>query len=449
MKRNNLHRIFSGFQAFCCILPLFLVVGAQNPISNYTDSTNGFLPEVENNYSLSYELGNDYDYIISTDGSDISVEKSCQIVYGGPNDEGGVDGADASSVFNAAIAMLEGSGGKIKVLQGCYLINSKIVFCSNLELHCIEGALFNLSYNGVMFEFSGVSNSAIRGAEIYGNRDNFSGTPIVINENRGVGSSYIAITNNCIFYSSIRGISVEGALSINNNVSCNIVEDTLQEGIMISFSSNNTINDNLVEKTGLHGIVSTGGNYNTISGNTIKDVGGNYVSGFAHGIAVDGNEGLNVCYCNVVSNNSILSVVMAGIEVADGAHNTTIANNYVANTSTYGIYFGGYFAPSSNGVISGNTLYNCGLNGDQGILVSGASADNPTSNVIVIGNKVDLAGKDGIHLKWVNKSKVTENTCHGCAGYGLFLDQSNSKSITVTNSNRFDFNVQGKIYQKN
>lgn len=445
MKRNNLHRIFSGFQAFCCILPLFLVVGSQNSTSNYFDSTNSFLIEAEDKISLLFELGNDYDYIISTDGTDISVEKSCQTVYGGPNNKGGIDGTDASAVFNAAITALEVSGGKIKVLQGNYSINSKIVFCDDVELHCIEGAVFNLSFNGVMFLFSGVSNSAIRGAEIYGNRDYFSGTPIVVNDDMGV-SSNISITNNCIFYSGMRGISVEGSFSNNNNVSCNIIEDTLQEGIMISYSGNNTINSNLVEKTGLHGIVNTGGSYNTISGNTIKEVGSNFVSGFAHGIAVDGNEGLNVCYGNIVSNNTIIESLMAGIEVADGAHNITINNNYVANTNEYGIYFGGYFAPSFHGIISGNILYHCGLNGDQGILVSGESAENPTSNVLVIGNKVNFAGKDGIHFKWVKTSRVTGNICHGCTGYGLVLEQSNSKSIIVTGNNKFDFNLLGEIY---
>lgn len=431
MKRS-LRKLF-GFNAVFCFIPLIILLGTQNslfPAATY--EIDDYSLELKNNFRLNYELSSDYNYSVLTDGKFFAAEKLNQTVYGGPYNEGEADGSNASAVINAAIASLNHTGGKIKVLSGNYPINTKIVFCSNIELHCVEGTLFNLDYNGVLFEFAGVRFSGVKDAEVYGNRDNFVGTPIVIKDYLDIGSSHISITNSHIFYSGAHGISIEGPLSNSNNISYNVIEDTMQEGIMISRSSNNTISSNIVEKMGLHGIISTGGSFNTISRNSVNNSGANYVAGFSHGIAVDGNEGLNACYGNVVTENSVTNCYMAGIEVADGAHNSTITNNYVANTNDYGIYFGGFFAPSFNGVISGNTIYRCGLRGDQGIIISGEALDKSTSNVIVSNNIIEKAGRNGIYLKWTEKIQIKNNSCVECAGYCLALEQSNVKSIFLS-----------------
>lgn len=444
--KSRLQKIL-GFQALFCILPLLLIGGFQSQTFDCGDSCCVFIPEIKKNSSSLFTFIDKYNCIISNDGTNTSAETFNRVFFGGSEDAGGVDGKNASAVINAAINMFSGSGGKIKVLEGSYLLDSRIVFCSNLELHCVNNALFNLGYNGVVFDFCGVNNSAIKGASLFGNRENFTGTAIIIQDHLGTGSGNISVTNNHIFNFGSRGISIEGVLSSNNNVSYNTVEDLLHEGIMVSRANNNIIFCNYVEKTGLHGIISTGGNFNIISNNTVLDSGANYVSGFAHGIAVDGNEGLNPCFGNIVSNNTVITTFMAGIEVADGAHNSTIKNNYVANTSDYGVYFGGSFEHSSNGVITENVLCNCGLNTDQGILISGASNNKPTSQVIIYGNMIDSAGKDGIQLKWVNHVQVIENTCFNCAGYGLTIKQSNFDSIIVSKNNKFNSNILGEVHR--
>ena len=42
-----------------------------------------------------------------------------------------------------------------------------------------------------------------------------------------------------------------------------------------------------IDDTGNHGIVVSGGSYNVIDSNDVYDAGGNFSSGFAHGIAVE------------------------------------------------------------------------------------------------------------------------------------------------------------------
>ena len=309
-------------------------------------------------------------YTISTDGKNTYASDSAQLVYGGPSDSGGVDGADATAVINAAVTSLRTVGGRIEVAEGDYLVNSTISLVSKVGLSCI-GARFTLGFNGTMFEFAGVSDAALTGATIYGNRDNYAGTPVVLKDASGAGSSQNTVTNNHISYSGNRGISIENALSNFNNVSFNVVEDVAKEGIMISRSSYNLAYGNVVKNTGSHGIISTGGSYNQIINNRVENAGGNFVSGFAHGIAVDGNHGLNACYGVTVVNNTVNTAYMVGIEVADGAYYITVTNNYVTNTRESGIFFGGAFAASRNCIISQNTLYRCGTAGDQGILIQG------------------------------------------------------------------------------
>jgi parallel beta-helix repeat protein len=139
---------------------------------------------------------------------------------------------------------------------------------------------------------------------------------------------------------------------------------------------------------------------------------------------------------------------MVGIEVADGANNVTISNNTVSNSRFRGIFFGGAFAVSSGAVISGNILLQCGTQPDQGILVSGVSVDIRSSSVEISSNVVDGAGVDGIRIKWVTDANVTGNTVHGCGGYGLAFEDSNTDCILIAN-NDLRWNILGSLNLNN
>ena len=453
-KTKPIKTLFS-LSVVLCVLALFTLLIAQTLTTDYappnptSDPSTSKIPprnpkaDANNSYSSS-GLVAALRYTISTDGRSTYATDASQLVYGGPNDNGGVDGANAATVLNAAITSLQATGGRIEVAVGDYTITRKINLQSNVELFCFKGANFILGFNGVMFEFAGVSGASLVGAEVFGNRDNYVGTPIVVKDNLGAGASGNTIANNHIFYSGNQGIHVESALGNLNDISFDIVEDTAKEGIMISRSSNNAIYGNVVNRTGNHGIISTGGSYNNITSNLVENAGGNYVSGFAHGIAVDGNHGLDLCYGNIVAGNTVDTSYMAGIEVADGAYDITVTNNYVTNTRESGIFFGGAFAVSRGCVISQNTLYLCGTAGDQGILVSGVSTTDRTWNVTVTDNVVDTAGVDGIRIKWVTDGNVTGNVCRNCSGYGLAFEDSDTDCILIAN-NDLRFNTLGSL----
>jgi|WetSurMetagenome_2_1015567.scaffolds.fasta_scaffold39437_1 parallel beta-helix repeat protein len=368
-----------------------------------------------------------FDFTVSLKNGETAACRNGNVVFGGAADAGGVDGKNSAAVINAAIAALEPYGGRIEVLAGNYLVLGKICMGSNVVLYCDGEANFILGYNGVAFEFDGVRDASLVCANVEGDKNLNFGTPIVIQDN-SIGNT---IAYNHLLGSGARGITVQGSGASNNTLAFNIIKDTAAEGIMVSRSSNNLILDNLVNKTGLHGIVVTGGNCNNITGNYVEDAGGNYVSGFAHGIAVDGNEGKNPCFGNIVNCNVVVGAYMAGIEVADTADYSNITNNYVTRTRDYGIYFGGALASSCHAVISNNTVDHCGISGDQGIMVSGCSADNYTRDVAVIDNVVDGAGLDGIHFKWVTDSKIQGNVCLNCKGYGLTFQNSSGSKNTI------------------
>ncbi|MCW4000032.1 MAG: right-handed parallel beta-helix repeat-containing protein [Candidatus Bathyarchaeota archaeon] len=383
-------------------------------------------------------------YNITTDGKYTYAKANKQLVYGGPGGVGGAEGTEAAAVLNSAVASLNASGGLILIQKGEYTLSSAVYMASRVALLCGSGARFILGYNGTMFEFSGVNDSALVGSDLYGNRDLYVGTPIVIKDTPdGDGSSRNLIAANNVFFSGGRGISVETTGGIFNNLSNNTVKDALGEGVMLSRANHNLVYGNYIDLTGYHGIVSTGGSYNSIIGNIVKNAGGNYAGGFAHGIAVDGNQGLNVCCGNVVLHNSIQDAYMAGIEVADGANNATIANNFVTGTGCPGIYFGGADASSNGAVISGNVLRQCGKQSDQGILISGASVDKRTVAVLIVNNVVDGAGADGIRIKWVTDATVTGNRVRSSGGYGLAFEDSHTDRVTIDKNNILSANTLG------
>ena len=146
-----------------------------------------------------------------------------------------------------------------------------------VDLICSKSSLFALGFNGNLFEFKGDNDAALLGASLYGDRTHFTGHAILLEDAGGVGSCRNTIMNNRILSFGTRGISVEDATSVHNNIINNYIEDVLSEGIMLSRCNYNKVQGNSVVNTGLHGIVSTGGSYNNITGNEVENAGGNYV----------------------------------------------------------------------------------------------------------------------------------------------------------------------------
>jgi parallel beta-helix repeat protein len=122
---------------------------------------------------------------------------------------------------------------------------------------------------------------------------------------------------------------------------------------------------------------------------------------------------------------------MAGIEVADWQNDCTIRNNQVVGThlGSYGIYFGGGLAPSTNCLILNNVVD--GADGN-GIMVDspGIGEKGITSGAIIQGNTVRNSNENGILIGLAAGVVVSGNTC-----------ENNSRRSTVGDG----IHVQGRV----
>jgi parallel beta-helix repeat protein len=354
-----------------------------------------------------------------------------------------------SSSFATALnyAIATGGNGSVRVRPATTAmpVTSKISLRDNVIVFLDKGANPKLCYNGDMFEMDDVQNGGIVGGHLHGDRASYTGSAVVIKGN----SSRCIVQESYIYNFGTRGISIEENTSSYNWIMGNRIYDVVEEGIYVSRSLANRILHNSVEKTGYHGIVVTGGNNNAITSNIVRDAGGNHVAGFAHGIAVDGNEGFNPAIGNIVANNEIYDSYMCGIEIADQASNTIVSGNYVDTTidasAGYGIYAGGSKVESHNITVVGNVVFNAA---DIGIFVAG-TATNLTTKVIVKGNVVDGSGDDGIRFKYATNCVATDNICDNNPGYGLALEKATKCAYILIHDNNFRNNTAGTVSLKN
>lgn len=213
------------------------------------------------------------------------------------------------------------------------------------------------------------------------------------------------------------GIIASDLISQNTIDNCHI-ENVGGSGIGIykrnsAQVKNNNITNNVIITTGNHGIVATGTDYTYIFKNNVNNAGANYISGFSHGIAVDGNEDKDASTGCIVDNNTVINSHEAGIEIADGIYNCDVTNNNVDITlgprGSYGIYYGGGFAPSFNGKISNNTVKNTNGNGIE-INAPNFLNTNTSKNITVENNTTESNKLHGILLNNCEQITCKNNT---------------------------------------
>jgi len=369
-------------------------------------------------------------------------------VYRAESNISGISDSNSSSFATALnYAITTGGNGSVRVQPAttAMTVTSKISLRDNVIVFLDKGANLKLCYDGDVFEMDDVQNGGIVGGYLYGDRASYTGSAVVIKGN----SSRCIVQESYIFNFGTRGICIEENTSSYNWIMGNRIYDVVEEGICISRSLANRILNNSVEKTGYHGIVVTGGNNNVITSNIVRDAGGNYVAGFAHGIAVDGNGGFNPAIGNIVANNEIYDSYMCGIEIADHVNNTIVSGNYVDTTidasAGYGIYAGGSKVESHNITVIGNVVLNAA---DIGIFVAG-TATNLTTKVIVKGNVVDGSGDDGIRFKYATNCVAADNICDNNPGYGLALEKVANCAYILIHDNNFRNNTAGTVSLNN
>lgn len=341
---------------------------------------------------------------------------------------------DDSVAINAAIAAIPNpAGGTLwfpATQNNVYLCGAKVrINTPNVAVQFGGGTTLKSknSLNDDLFWISATNVSVVGGIFDGNKANNTAGGGIVV-DGSGVTISGVTINTSAVQNCFGDGVSVKASVATFNTTDVVIdrvsVTNTRTAIVAVVRTGGSvdmvTIRNCTVNTTVQHGINVTGANRAHIEGNKLLNVGLNKVSGFAHGIAIDGNSGTNPCQEHRVVNNRIIQPEGAGIEVADSITSCEIAGNTVSGagngaspSATYGIYFGGGLTLSTRAQIFGNTVT---LSKGHGIQIGGPDASHLTTSVSVIGNTSILNGNNGIFLLNVNIGEVTGNT-----------SQSNSK----------------------
>jgi parallel beta-helix repeat protein len=343
------------------------------------------------------------------------------------SDQGAVgDGvADDTGALMRTIGRVPASGGLVYLPRGTYRVTSPIavglanvwIFGSGPDASVIRLA------DGVNTDVMrvGAGGCTVSNLTIDGNKArNASGAGILVDtlaanemlENVTVRDLRVVRTKGA-------GIKIHsspsGPVNRRNLVESCVVDDTDAEGIALMAADQSIVASCFVSRTGNHGIISKQGDENTLLGNHVLEAGINKSSGFAHGIAIDGNGGANPNGRHRILGNYVFDASDAGIEVADAVDDVLIEGNTVNGAGVgalavnrYGIFFGGGFAPSSKGTIRGNTVTRAGTSGIQ---VAGPSSLARASSLVIEGNLCYGNGENGIYLKAVDNFVVNGNDC--------------------------------------
>jgi hypothetical protein len=334
--------------------------GALNEASNDKFETNDKL------------VSEGFNYIVDNDGTHCYANNTSHTIYGGPANQGGVDGNNPTAVIQACIDSLT-SGGKVfirNVPDAPYSINKDLVCDSNIQF-VSDGAQLVLSGASVltkaMFDLNGKDNLVFDGLYLNGN---------TATAGRGIGGSFgnNVTIRNCKFDAWNTRHAI-GAYSGNG-----------------LFLLNNFIGD-------CTGAGSEGGCENVL-------VRGNYVfeSCSDYPIMIAGNTAMN----NIVTiaNNSVsYGTSGAGGCIDVVASNAIISNNLCYGATTAGIYVHDNFDTGgtdsiSNITISGNNVKSCK---QKGIIV--ANNDANRVDLLIENNYVE----DGLTLNTINDALIVGN----------------------------------------
>jgi hypothetical protein len=366
---------------------------------------------------------------------------------------------DFADVLQAAINAAIGD-----VLIGdndTYTLADGIDMVSGISIKLSSCAKIVKAFNGDMFTFSNIQRSYLIGGTLDGASSSYTGSGVVIDG----GSTICGVIDSYIINQYDNAVLIDGATTKHNVVNNIHAYNIGNEGICVDKGTDNFIQGSTVATTGFHGILITGGSRNHIISNIVWSAGylntgsGRYASTFAHGIAVDGNAGSNPAYDNEVIGNNIYNTLMAGIEVADSAHCTTIQGNIVRNTgvastsgyaptdgsgqtglNTYGIYIGGYYAPSHYCRVIGNHV--AGVKRERAIWICGQATGNRIKFFAVEGNTIEgikttwpAVTLDGIYIRHAEHGTIANNNVYNCYGYGLAFDTSEADYIQIYGNN--------------
>lgn len=230
---------------------------------------------------------------------------------------------------------------------------------------------------------------------------------------------------------SVRGVNLINASANNSGkgVTNNLIENSLNAGVYMNFSSLNEVTsnrltgnglgimmenlsnrnilaDNYTSRSNVHGMVIIDSSNNKITGNTI----------YHNGTTYESDQGLFLLSGsrnNIIDSNHSFDNITWGIVVSQDSGNTTISNNKAHNNGKSGIVVEQFY-----NTIFKNKSFN---NGFHGLTIVCSTVDNPTT--ILFDNEFYLNDKIGLMLESRFDCLATViNEKYGVAGSNIAAD---------------------------
>ncbi len=290
------------------------------------------------------------------------------------------------------------------------------------------------------------------------------------------GSAITVDRNATIVQRNIAGLAGEHAIFINKSqgvqIRGNLVGFTDGDGIRLTNSKNALVHNNFATNVGGAGVFVKFSNDSVVSNNEISESGTGIHSEYSDRIKIDGNDisdiTLNATDASdgiyirggssvEVANNIITDVNDDGIFINDASGTAKVRDNTITNVgldivdSGNGIEF--IFA-RGDAIVSGNTVSNVR---DDGILFKESRNDTGSYDVLnnvvtntgengikadknarlIFGNKVSVAGEDGITVARSEGVIFDENIVTDVEEHGIYVTRSNNAVLgenTVTDA---------------
>lgn len=360
------------------------------------------------------------------------------------------NGSNDTKKINNAINKLKLTGGVIRLKSKTYLFDNVIVPENINVIGTINTVLQPTTNSNPILKFTG--NNHIL-ANVTVNDNNYSTQGIVFGD-FGQTSDIVQVKN-----IKVNNVTVNLKNKNNKGISIASCENVRVENCFI-----NNINKATTDNNYSFGIVVHSDGTNVCKNVTIKD---NNISGFHTGIKMWGTGIRNTI---VITNNIVNDSAYIGIDGYHGGKLTVIKNviknatigifgdtlsvdndngsgTIISNNQIYGCTrFGVYFEELSNGLVSDNTIYNCGYG-----LYGGAGVRNTlfTNNTITYGTIGILISNehtpstmlsfDNVDSK-ISNNVIAYNTQTGirlCGVRGLWQVESNE--IRSNNTSNGDY----------
>lgn len=396
-----------------------------------------------------------------------AVDSTGTRVYGGPDDEGSVDGADSAAVINACVTSLADTGGHIHLKRGVYSVESSILLTNAYNIRLSGETYLNYAsgyggtQNGTILRLANgvndyiikcVNSTPIKKTSLEIDHLFFDGNAA---EQTGGG----ALQLDYAAYNYVHENAFYDAYGARGFYSAHHIEENIFERNIFVGCGMNIVDLLACQIRG--NMIATGGNCHGIyvsgtSGNQGNRIVENDIYGDSGGTTGDGIRVSDLNY-SVLSNNYIYSNYGSGVNLYGRCDHNVIANNVIrdngyGSAGQSGIYIydlGGAAAKSTRNLITGNNIFDTGTgNQDYGVRIAANCEYNSVYNNVLSGHSsihvqnlglytrtdLDVAAPSSLDLSAAGATLVVypaaQRDCQ-LTGYTLFYTEASSADAGV------------------